>query len=160
MAITIPRMLRRLPTLVLLLALVLPLAACWEEKQPAAWKTATGAEALEKLVWDEIKAKNWPEIEHHVGVNYRAVGPPGVFNREQLMEHLKQFEIDDYALGNVEVTPNGADMMVTYDFTGHGKVGGQPLPPVPLHMMTIWQQVKGGWIMVGHATVPPELPRP
>ena len=116
-------MLRRLPTLVLLLAVVLPLAACWEEKQPATWKSATGTEALEKLVWDEVKAKNWPEIERHVGVNYVAVGPPGVLNREQLVAHLKQFEIDEYALGNVQVTPNGADMMVTYDFTAHGKYG-------------------------------------
>lgn len=153
-------MLRRLPTLVLVLAIVLPLTACWEDKQPATWKSATGPEALEKLVWDEVKAKNWVEIERHIGVNYVAIGPPGVLDREQLMAHLKQFDIDEYSLGNVETKPNGADMMVTYDFTAHGTLGGQPLPPVPFHMLTIWQQVKGGWIMVAHATVVPAAPRP
>ena len=153
-------MLRRLPTLVLLLAVVLPLAACWEEKQPATWKSATGTEALEKLVWDEVKAKNWAEIERHAGANFVAVGPTGVLNREQLMAHLKQFDIDDYSLGNVQTTPNGADMMVTYDFTAHGTLDGQPLPNVPFHMMTIWQHVKGGWIMVAHATVPPAPAHP
>ena len=150
----------RMVSLALVLALVLPVAGCWADKQPPVWKTATGPEALEKLFWDEIKAKNWPEIERHVAATYVAVGPSGTLDRAGVMEHLKQFEIDDFVLGNVESKPNGNDTMVTYDITIHGKLGGQSIPPVSFHMMSIWQQVKGGWIQVAHATVPAAGPRP
>lgn len=136
-------------------ALVLPLSGCWEEKQPTTWKSATGAEALERLVWDSAKAKDYAEIERHVAATYTAVGPQGTIGRDEFMAHMKAFEIEDYTLGNVESKPNGADVMVTYDITVHGKLNGQPLPPVPFHMLTVWQQFKGGWMMVAHATVPP-----
>jgi hypothetical protein len=142
-------------SLALVLCLVVPALGCWAEKQPATWKSATGPEALEKLFWDEIKAKNWAEIERHVGPTFVAVGPRGALDRAGLMEHVKQFEIDDFSLGNVASQPNGTDVMVTYDITVHGKIGGQPLPPAPFHMMSVWQQVKGGWIQVAHATVLP-----
>ena len=135
--------------------MVLPAVGCWEEKQPATWKSATGAEALERLVWDEVKAKNYPEIERHVAATFISVGPPGFLDRAAFMEHLRSFEIEDYTIGNLESRPNGGDVMVTYDITVKGKLGGRELPPVPFHMLTIWQQVKGGWMMVGHATVPP-----
>ena len=146
----------RVLSIVLLLALTLPLTACWEEKQPATWKSATGAEALEKLFWDEVKAKNYAEIERHVAATYAAVGPRGTIDRAGFMEHVKQFEIDDYSLGNLESRPAGNEVVVTYDITLRGKLEGQPLPPVPFHMMTVWQESKGGgWIMIAHATVPP-----
>jgi hypothetical protein len=142
-----------------LLALVLPAVGCWEDKQPATWKSATGAEALEKLFWDEVKAKNYPEIERHVAATYTAVGPRGAIDRAGFMEHVKQFEIEDYTLGNLQSSPNGSDVMVTYDITIRGRLSGQPLPPVPFHMLTVWQQFKGGWMMVAHATVPPARPQ-
>ena len=151
---------RRALSFALVLCAVLPLASCWEEKQPATWKSASGPEALEKLFWDEIKAKNWAEVERHVAATYVGMGPHGTVDRAAFMEHMKQLEIDDYTLGNVESKPNGSDMMVIYDITVQGKLGGQPLPPVPFHMMSIWQQVKGGWIQVAHVTVPAAAPRP
>jgi hypothetical protein len=149
---------RRIASLLLLVSLALPLASCWNEKQPATWKMATGPEALEKLMWDEIKAKNWAEIERHIGPTFAGVGPRGGIDRAAFMEHAKQFEIDDFALGNVDSKPNGNDVMVTYDITIHGRLGGQPLPATPFHMMSVWQQVKGGWIEVAHATVPSGAP--
>ena len=149
---------RRLAMLLLILAVVLPLSSCWEEKQPPTWKSATGAEALERLVWEEIKAKNYAEIERHVASTYTAVGPMGTIDRAGFMEHVKQFEIEDYTLGNLQSKPNGADVMITYDITVRGRLAGQPLPPVPFHMLTVWQQFKGGWMMVAHATVPPGRP--
>src|SRR4051812_17261610 len=148
--------LRRALSLLMLLCLVLPAVGCWEDKQPATWKSATGLEALEKLVWDEVKAKNWAEIERHIGPTYVGVGPMGAIDRAAFMEHVKQFDITDYSLGNVESKPNGGDVMVTYDITIQGKLHGAALPSAPFHMMSVWQQVKGGWIQVAHATVPPQ----
>src|SRR3954462_14388687 len=93
--------LRRALTILILLCLVVPAVGCWEEKQPATWKSATGPEALEKLFWDEVKAKNWAEIERHVGPTFVAVNSRGALDRAALMERVKQLDIDDYSLGNV-----------------------------------------------------------
>jgi hypothetical protein len=67
------------------------------------------------------------------------------------MALFKQLDLQDYSLGELQATPNGADMMVTYTIVMRGTYKGQPLPPNPFRMMTVWQQVKGGWIAVAHA---------
>ena len=142
---------RRVASILLLVCLTLPLASCWEEKQPVTWKQATGPEAYEKLFWDEVKAKNWPEVERHLGATFVAIDAEGTHDRDATMALFKQLELQDYSLGELKATPNGADMMVTYTMVMRGTYKGQPLPPTPFRMMTVWQQVKGGWIAVAHA---------
>jgi hypothetical protein len=142
---------RRAAGILLLVSLSLPLASCWEEKQPASWKMAAGPEAYEKLFWDEVKAKNWPELERHLGATFVAISAEGRSDRAQSMAMFKQLDLQDYSLGELEATPNGNDMMVTYTIVMRGTYKGQPLPSTPFRMMTVWQQVKGGWIAVAHA---------
>ena len=142
---------RRAASILLLVFLTLPLASCWEEKQPPTWKLATGPEAYEKLFWDEVKAKNWAEVERHLGATFVAISAEGRADRAQAMAMFKQLELQDYSLGELQATPNGADMMVSYTIVMRGTYKGQPLPANPFRMMTVWQQVKGGWIAVAHA---------
>jgi hypothetical protein len=143
--------LRRALSILMLLCLVLPAVGCWEDKQPATWKSATGPEAYEKLFWDEVKAKNWAEAERHLGATFVAISAEGRSDRAQSMAMFKQLDLQDYSLGEVMATPNGSDIMVTYTIVMRGTYKGQPLPPNPFRMMTVWQQVKGGWIAVAHA---------
>lgn len=140
-------------SIALVLCLVVPALGCWADKQPPTWKSATGPEAYEKLFWDEVKAKNWAEVERHLGATFVAVDAEGKHDRAQSMELFKQLELQDYSLGEVEATPNGADMMVTYTIVMRGTYKGQPLPATPFRMLSVWQQVKGGWIAVAHADV-------
>ena len=119
----------------------------WEQKQSTAWSSATGAEQFERLLWQEIKAKNWTEVERRLAPAFVEVTANGVRDRAQTLERLRALEVADYSLGELEVRPNGNDMVVAYSITLRATSGGE----TTLHMMTVWQQVKGGWIAISHS---------
>jgi hypothetical protein len=138
------------------LIVVLALSGCtmWKEKQPPTWSSATGAEQLERLLWQEIKARNWQEVEKHLGSNLVVVLPTGTRDRAAQMEFLKGLEITDYSIGEMEVTPNGNDMVVTYTVSLQGTANGEPIAPGPWRMLGVWQQVGTSWIAIVQARMP------
>lgn len=138
-----------------LLALLL-MSACTfaPEKKKPGWVMATSGEQYERLLWDAVKAKDWKAIESHMADTVVTQTPDAVRNKQQTMEHIRQLDLSDYSLGDLQTETAGADLIVTYTFTGKGTIGGHPLPPAPMHMMTVWQQVKGGMVMVAHTTMP------
>lgn len=129
--------------------LVLTLAGCtmWKEQQPSAWSNATGAEQFERLLWQEVKAKNWNEVERRLAPTYTEVTSSGVRDRAQAVERLKSLDLADYSLGDLEARPAGDAMVVAYAITLRTTAGGE----TTLRMMTVWQQVKGGWIAIAHS---------
>src|SRR5438477_8633489 len=84
---------------------------------PSAWSNATGAEQFERLWWQEVKAKNWQEVEGHLAATYVSSTPAGRFDRAAALQHLQKLDISDYSIGDFNVVPNGADMVVTYNMT-------------------------------------------
>lgn len=128
--------------------LVLTLAGCtMGEQKPTAWSNATGAEQFERLLWQEIKAKNWNGVERRLAPAFVETTASGVRDRTQALERLKALDLADYSLGELGVRPDGNDMVVAYTITLRAASGGQ----TTLHMMTVWQQVKGGWIAIAHS---------
>ncbi len=142
-------LLRLLPVLVLSVAL----SACtmWEKPKASTWSNATGAEQFERLMWQEIKAANWAEVEKRLAPTFVVVSPGGVRDRATEMAFLRRLAIEDYALGEVEVRPNGNDMVVTYSMTLQANLDGDPLPSGPWRMMTVWQQVGTTWTAIAHS---------
>ena len=134
---------------VLAAGLVFTLAGCtmWEQKQPTAWSNATGAEQFERLLWQEIKAGNWSEVERRLAPTFVEVTASGLRDRDQALERLKALQVAGYSMGDLEVRPNGNDMVVAYNITLRLPSGGE----ATLRMMTVWQQVKGGWIAISHS---------
>ena len=132
------------------LALVAALSGCtmWEQRQqPSAWSSATGAEQFERLLWQEVKAGNWNEVERRLAPTYVEVTSAGVRDRAQAVERLKALSLADYSLGDLQVRPAGDDMVVAYTITLRASSGGEST----LRMMTVWQQIKGGWIAIAHS---------
>lgn len=129
--------------------LAVSLAACTvgAQKQSTAWSDATGAEQFERLLWQEIKAKNWTEVERRLSPTFVEATSAGVRDRAQTLERLKALGLADYSLGELEVRPSGGDMIVAYTIILRAASGGE----TTLRMMTVWQQVKGGWIAVAHS---------
>jgi len=151
------RMLKRMGTnIVLLVAAATSLAGCtmWKEKAATDWSSATGAEHYERLMFKEIKARNWAEVERHLAPTFVAVLPGGSRDRAASLESLKPLALTDYSLGDFDVRPAGADMVVTYTAILQGTYNGQPLPSERLRMMTVWQQVNKGWAAIAHSAVP------
>ena len=141
----------RLPILLLLMCVALAETACWNPPKVSSWTNATGAEQFERLLWQEIKAKNWSAVEPRLASTYVAQTSGAWRDRAESMEHFKALDISDFSLGEVEVRPAGADMVVTYKMNLRGSYQGKPLELKDVRMMTVWQQVKGGWVAVAHA---------
>ena len=128
------------------------LASCtkWPEK-PTAWTNATGAEQFERLWWEDVKEKNWENVEEHLASTYVYQTSGKVRDRDATLEHLKKLEIADYALGEVEVHPDGDSVVITYTMDLKGSYDGQSLLLPHTRMMSVWQQQKKGWAMIAHA---------
>jgi hypothetical protein len=135
---------------------ILATTACtvYSEKAKPAWSGATSGEQYERLFWDSVKAKNWRDVEAHISATAVTETSDAVRNRQQTMEHVRQLNLTDYSLGDVHAEPSGADLIVTYTITLHGTFNGQPLPDTPMRMMSVWQQVKSGMVMIAHTSMP------
>jgi hypothetical protein len=142
--------------LLILLVATLTMSGCtmWKESPAHAWKEITGGESLEQMFWQELKAKNWNEIEQRLAGNFVAITPHGQLDRAAFLDHLKQLQLDDYSLGEMQVELNTQTLVVTYVVTLRGAINGQPISS-PLRMMSVWQKQNAGWIQIAHTVITP-----
>lgn len=137
----------------------------WEKKVPPTWDSATGAEQYERLLWNEVKQGNWREVEKRLAATYVALTPQGVLDRAGMVVYFQGLDLTDFTLGDVQVVPNGNDMVVSYRLTLLRQEGASGRPPSSASptpssvsqtflMMTIWQQHEGGWIAIAHSQLP------
>ena len=137
-------MLKYLAAVVLLL---LPTLACtmWS-RPPSSWKGATGGEQLERLFWKDVQAKNWTEVDRHVASIFAGAGPGGTLDREAFLRDLQKAPLTDFSLSECRSQLNGADVILAC--TLHAQWAGQPSTSSTL---SVWQQLKKGWVMVAHS---------
>jgi hypothetical protein len=133
-------------------ALLLPLLGCSEAKPPRsqAWAEATGAEAYERLWWKAIQDHDVPNIERHLAPIYTLTTPAGIADREQAVRHFQTLDLTSIELGELQVKPEGADMVVSYVATMQTK---SSTAAQRYYMTTVWQQAKSGWIAIAHNEV-------
>jgi hypothetical protein len=145
---------------VLVFALTLAPACTMYGEHPArTLSEATGGESLERVFWKHIQAANWVEVERALASNYSGITPGGTLDRAATLEQYRQWQLKDYAIGDLKTELNGSTIVVTYTITLNGTVNGsagsQPLPSAPQHMMTVWQQQKAGWVAIAHTVSQP-----
>jgi hypothetical protein len=144
-----------MPRLKLLVAtaLLLPFLGCSEAKPPRsqAWSEATGAEAYERLWWKAIQEQDVPNIERHLAPIYTLTTPAGIADREQALQHFQTLDLTSIEIGELQVKPEGADMVVSYVATFQTKSSAVAQR---YYMTTVWQQAKSGWIAIAHSEVP------
>jgi hypothetical protein len=152
-------MTNRLPTFVLLAAVVL-LQACtvWREHPGSSkWTDATGGEGLERSFWKEVKGKKWSELERHLASNYVAVSAQGSrLDKAGALAQIQKLQLDDYTLGDLQSEMNSDTFVVTYTIAMRGSFDGQPLLTEQLRMMTVWQKQSAGWMAIAHSVLGPE----
>lgn len=135
-------------------------SACtfYGEHPARALSEATGGEGLERVFWKDVQAANWVEVERALASNYAGVTPGGTLDRSASLDQYRQWQLKDYALGDLKTELNGTTIVVTYTITLNGILNGtggaQPLPSTPQHMMTVWQQQKAGWVEIAHSISP------
>ena len=73
----------------------------WREHAVNKWADATGGEGLERSFWNEVKAKNWNELERHIAGNYILITSEGRLDRAPALERLKELQIQDFSIGEI-----------------------------------------------------------
>jgi len=116
----------------------------WKEPKNQSWKTATGAEQYERLLWRAVKDKDWLAVESHIASNFVYMDSTGTKDKAQRVADLKSMELNDLKIDDVNVTAQGIDAIVTYTLSR--KTSRQDLPAV--RIMSVWQQQKSGWVLV------------
>ena len=101
--------------------ILLAAPACIHLTRANAFQKATNLGEYEQQMWESVKAAKWNDVRAHMAESYRCS------------------------------MPNGDDMVVTYDLELRGTAGGQPLFSGPVHVLTVWQSVKRGWIEVAQS---------
>jgi ketosteroid isomerase-like protein len=125
----------------------------WAEHPVKNWTDVTGGESLERNFWMEVKAKNWTELEKHVAGNFITASVAGTRDKASALDRLKQLQVDDFSIGDIQVELNGESLVVTYSLTLKGSAGGTPLSGDPRRMMSVWQKQKSGWVIIAHSTL-------
>jgi uncharacterized protein DUF4440 len=170
-------------TAVVLLSLAL-LAGCAGSPKHPTWKNATGSEQYERLMWQAMKSQQWKDVASHLAPMFVGVGADGrKYDREGWVAYWKSARPCDYSLGEVMVDPAGTNMVVSYvlvinqqpaarttskansnsnDETNAQSSGAGPsgvadnkvIPNQPLRVLSVWQQVRSGWIMTATSLTP------
>src|ERR1700690_109746 len=143
----------------LVLALLLEAGCTMYKERPAnSFADATGGEGLERVFWKNVAAANWTEVERVLASNYSGVTASGTLDKAAALDQYRQWQLKEYSLGDLKTELNGTTIVVTYTITLNGSVGGSggaPFASGPLHMMSVWQQQKSGWVEIAHsATLP------
>jgi len=146
----------KLISVLVFLLMLVPACTFYGEHPARTLSEATGGEGLERVFWKNVQAANWVEVERALASNYAGVTPSGTLNRSATLEQYRQWQLKDYALGDLNTEMNGTTFVVTYTITlngvtSNGTAGSQPLPSAPQHMMTVWQQQKKGWVVIAHS---------
>ena len=133
------------------LLLFLAFTGCYKEPGKLNWKNAPGAEQHERLMWQAIQGQRWDEVEHHLAPTFVGVNSTGQkLDRAGWVEYWKAHPPGDFSPGEFSVQPDGADMVISY--TAH--VGGAPFNGAGMQVLSVWQQLKGGWVLISQSITP------
>jgi len=147
----------RSPMFLLILVLTFTSACTLNGEHAArAMSEATGGEGLERVFWKDVQTANWVEVDRALASNYVGVGQNGSLDRDATLQEYRNWQLKDYAIGDLKTELNGTTIVVAYTITVNGVVSNgtgapAPLPSAPQHMMTVWQQQKAGWVAIAHS---------
>src|SRR6202012_990054 len=114
---------------------------------------ATGSEQYEKMLWQAVQQKDWGTFERQISGTFIGVNAQGqVFDRAGWVDFWKNVQVSQFTLGEAQVQPEGPDMKVTYVWQLQG--AGQAVPAGGLRVVSVWQQLKKGWILPATSMTP------
>jgi len=129
------------------------LVGCTGEPKHPIYKNATGSEQYERLLWESIQKKDWTTVERQLSATFIGVNAQGqMFDRASWIDFLKSAQIAQFSLGEVQVQPEGPDMKVTYIL--NLQAGGPVSASSGLRVVSVWQQLKKGWILSATSMTP------
>ncbi len=140
------------------------LTACtmWRQHSHPGWKSATSGEQFERLMWQDWKAKRYDVLAQHVSATFLGTTPEGTRDRDALLQYFREFNLENYALGDFVTQPNGPDLVVSYRavFNGISRSDAAPgeTANLKLRVLSVWQQTKSGWVLIAQSVKPDQTP--
>lgn len=142
-------------TFVPFVVVVLFLLGCAGAPKHPTWKNATGAEQHERLMWQAIRDKDWNDVEYHLAPTFVGVNASGqALDRAAWVSYWKSMQIKEFSIAEIAVQPAGTHMVVTYVFHAGANQGAATALGAGLRVVSVWQQVKHGWILTTTAMTP------
>lgn len=134
---------------------LLLLSACtvYSEHPVKTFSDATGGEGLERAFWQDVQKQDWKDVERHLAGNFVYATPGKTLERAEALENFQQMQIQEYSIGDLSTEMNRDAFVVTYTVTLRGTRQGQAFPDQPQRRMSVWQQQKGGWVMIAHTVL-------
>lgn len=128
---------------------LLLLTGCSGEPKHPKWSNATGAEQHERLMWKAVQEKDWLNFQRHLSATFVGVNASGkLLDRAGWVDQWKNSPPQDFALGELQVLPEGPDMKVTYTIQFQGAQASS------IQVVSVWQQLKKGWILSAMSMTP------
>jgi len=115
--------------------------------------------ALERQMVEAEKAHDLKFIDSTLAPDFLEIAGDGrLYTKPEIMEVVKDVQIDDYALDNFHVSMLGDDIaIVSYEVSVRASYKGQSFP-ARNHLSSTWRRQKRRWQMVFHTSTP--VPQP
>lgn len=110
-------------------------------------------EKLERQMWSDFKAKDWPAVDAKIAAGFQSVHRDGPHDRAGEIALIKGLTLGDYTLTDFKVTPNGDDLVVTYWVSVPETIDGKRLSSKPAMRMSVWEHGPTGWQWIAHANL-------
>lgn len=134
------------------LILITLFSACTMYSKPKkGFAGATGGEQLEKQLWDDIKAKDWKDLDPRIAPMFTYTSADATRDRAAALDSWKKWDLQSVSVTDVQVQSAGSDFIVTAQVTLSGTLNGQPAPTQSVRTMTVWQQVSKGFVVIAHS---------
>ena len=131
------------------------LLGCAVTPKHPSWNESTGPGGFERLMWNAIHKKDWKEFEYHLAPEFVGVNGSGqALDRTAWVEYWQNAQIQEIQIGEVNVRPESADMVVTCVLQLSGSVPGQPSRMQSYRVVSVWQQLKRGWALTTTSLTP------
>lgn len=139
-------------TKVLLGSWLLLLVGCtlYPVKNPPTLDTTTSAEQHERIFWKFVEKQQWMQAESVLASTTVWTLPGHTLHHDDVKAYLQQQQVTEYAVRDVTLEPNGADMTVVYTLVKAFPDGRTQ----NYAAVSVWQQLKRGWVMILHSEQP------
>jgi hypothetical protein len=106
-------------------------------------------------MWQAIRDHDWSEVDARLAPLFVGVNSAGQsLDHAGWIQYWKNGQLKDFALAEVVVQPNGSDMTVSYVVRLNNSHA------TSLRVLSVWQQLKRGWILTAMSITPlaPNVP--
>lgn len=116
---------------------------------------AAEAEALERQMWEDMKHRNYKDVESNLAAGFQSVHSDGARARAEEMQLIKSLYLGTYTISDMMVSEAKDCYIITYKISVSETIDEKRLQEKTTPRMSVWQKIDGKWQWVAHANLNP-----